>query len=62
MCLQLGRCRYAVLPFGTEVVENMFQCKIVEILKNLPNIFGILDDHLILGYDEDGHDLDTVLR
>ena len=31
----------------------MFQAKINKILKGLPNVFGIADDILIVGYDTD---------
>ena len=35
----------------------MFQQKIDKILKNLPDVFGIADDILVVGYDTDGkHD------
>ena len=34
----------------------MFQCKIDEIFKNLPNVFGIADDMLVGGYDIYGKD------
>ena len=36
----------------------MFQRKIDEIFKGLPNVFGIADDILVVGYDIDGKDLD----
>ena len=31
----------------------MFQDKIDEIFKDLPNVFGIVDDILVVGYDDD---------
>ena len=34
----------------------MFQCKIDEIFNDMPNIFGIADDILVIGYDNDGTD------
>ena len=40
----------------------MFQCKINEIFRNLPSIFGIADDILIVGYDIDGKDHDEMLQ
>ena len=30
--------------------------KIDEIFKDLPNVFGIADDILVVGYDSDGND------
>ena len=40
----------------------MFQCKINEIVKNLPNVFSIADDILVVGYDIDGKDHNQVLQ
>ena len=34
------------------LVDNMFQNKTDEIFEDLPNIFGIADDILTVGYDE----------
>ena len=34
----------------------MFQCKIDETFSDMPNIFGIMDDILVIGYDESGAD------
>ena len=39
----------------------MFQCKIDEILKKLPNVFGIADDILVVEYNSDGKDHDEIL-
>ena len=39
----------------------MFQRKMDEIFKGLPNVFGIADDILILGYDADSRDHDRTL-
>ena len=39
----------------------MFQWKIDEIFKDLPNVFGIADDILVVGYDSDGKDHDDTL-
>ena len=41
-------------PFRVNPASDLFQRKIDEILKELPNIFGIAYDILIVGYDEDG--------
>ena len=51
-------CRYWYkhLQFGAAPVGNMFQCKINEIFNDMPNIFGIADNSLVMGYDEDGTD------
>ena len=59
---QFARYRYKRLPFGEALTRDMFQCMIDEIFKNLPNVIGIADDILVLGYDTDGkdHDENTV--
>ena len=53
---QFGRYRYKRLPFAAVPVGDMFQRKIDEIFKDLPNVFGIADDILVVGYDVDGKD------
>ena len=40
----------------------MFQCKIDEIFSDVPNIFGIVDDILVIGYDENGADHDAAVH
>ena len=40
----------------------MFQCKTDEIFSDMPNVFGIVDDILIIGYDENGADHDTTVH
>ena len=39
----------------------MFQCKIDEIFNDMPNVFGIADDILVIGHNKDGADHDKVL-
>ena len=39
----------------------MFQCKIDKIFNDMPNIFGIADDILVIGYDNDGTDHDAMM-
>ena len=39
----------------------MFQCKIDKIFKDLPIVFGIADDTLVVGYDSNGKDHDEML-
>ena len=39
----------------------MFQCKIDEIFNNMPNVFGIADDILVIGYNKDGTDHDKAV-
>ena len=38
----------------------MLQRKIDDILINLPNVYGIADDILVVGYDSDGTDHDNT--
>ena len=41
----------------------MFQHKIDEIFNDMPNVFGIMDDILVVGYDDKGRDHhDTVCK
>ena len=40
----------------------MLQCKIDEIFSDMPNIFGIIDDIFIIGYDEDRADHDAAVH
>ena len=40
----------------------MFQCKIHEIFRDVPNVFGIADDILVIGYDKNGVDHDAAVH
>ena len=55
------RYRYKCLPFRAALVGNMFQHKIDKIFNDMPNIFGIADDILVIGYNKDGTDHDEVV-
>ena len=39
----------------------MFQCKIDKFFNDMPNVFGITDDILVIGYNEDGKDHDEAM-
>ena len=39
----------------------MFQRKIDKIFNDIPNVFGIADDILVIGYNKDGADHDKVV-
>ena len=39
----------------------MFQRKIDEIVKELPNVFSIVDDMLVIGYDSNGATYDRTI-
>ena len=56
----LGRYRYKRLPYGAVPTGDMFQRKIDEIFKDLPNVFGFADNILVLGYDIDGNGHDDT--
>ena len=59
---QFGRYRYKRLPFGVAPTGDMFQRKIDEIFKDLPNVCGIADDILVVCFDIDGKDHDDRLQ
>ena len=59
-CL-FGRYRYKWLPFGAAPAGDMFQCKIDEIFNDMPNVFGIADNILVIGYNKDGTDHDEAV-
>ena len=41
----------------------MFQCKIDKIFSDMPNVFGIVDNILIIEYDDDdGTDHDAMVH
>ena len=39
----------------------MFQCKIDENFNDMPNVFGIADNILVIGYDKDRADRDEAV-
>ena len=43
-----GRYQYKHLPFGVLPVGNLFQCKIDKIFNDMPNVFGIADNILVI--------------
>ena len=59
---QFGRYRYKWLPSGAAPAGNVFQRKIDEIFKDMPNVFGIADDILVMGYEADGRDHDEAVK
>ena len=59
-CL-FGRNRYKCLLFGAALVVDMFQCKINNIFNDRPNVFGIADDILVIGYNNDRADYDEAV-
>ena len=57
-----GRYRFLRLPFGLSCSSDMFQKKIDETYGDMPQVTGIADDLVIIGYDEDGADHDRNLK
>ena len=57
-----GRYQYKHLPFRAVPAGNIFQHKIDEIFNDIPNVFGIADDILVIGYDKDGADHDEAVN
>ena len=57
---QYGRYRYKLLPFGAAPAGDIFQHKIDEIFNDMPNVFGIADDILVVGYEDNGKDYDKI--
>ena len=56
-----GRYQYKRLLFGAVLAGDMFQWKIDKIFNHMPNVFGIADDILVIGYDKDGADHDEAV-
>ena len=44
------RYRFTRLPFGATIADDIFQRKTNKIFKEFPDVFGIVDDILIVGY------------
>ena len=40
----------------------MFQYKIDEMFNDIPNVFGIADDILVIGYNKDGTDQNETVN
>ena len=59
---QFGRYRYKQLPFGAAPAGDMFQRKIDEIFKDMPNMIGIADDILVAVYEANCKDHDETVR
>ena len=51
-----GRYRFKRLPFGVKVSQDIFQRKLDEVYKDIPNVTGIADDILVVGESQEEHD------
>ena len=54
--MQIWEIQVCKITIETTVTGVMFQKKIDEIFKELPDVFGTSDDIWIVGYDDDGTD------
>ena len=57
-----GQYHYKQLPFRAAPVGNMFQHKIDKIFTDVPNVFGIVNDILVIGYEKNEADHDAVVH
>ena len=60
-CL-FGWYRYKWLLCGAAPADDMFQRKINKIFNDMPNVFGITVDILIIGYEDDGSNHDDIVQ
>ena len=51
-----GRYRFKRLPFGVKLSQDIFQRKLDEVYKDIPNVMGIADDIVVCGSTESEHD------
>ena len=51
-----GRFRPTRLPFGVKIAQDIFQRRLDEIQKDIPNVAGIADDILVFGSSDIEHD------
>ena len=52
-----GRYRFNRLPFGVRVSQDVFQRKLDEAFRGIPNVTGIADDILVSGSTMEEHDI-----
>ena len=57
-----GQYWYKCLPFGAAPVHNMFYCKIDEVSGDMPNVFGIAEDIMVIGYNKNGADHNAAVH
>lgn len=57
-----GRFRFNRLPFGISCAQDEFQRAIDNTFGDIPNVLGIADDLVVIGFAEDGSDHDASLR
>ena len=57
-----GRFRFKRMPMGISCAQDEFQRAIDNTFQDIPNVFGIADDLIVVGFSEDGHDHDQALH
>ena len=55
-----GRFRPKRLPFGIKIAQDVFQLRLDEIFKDIPNVAGITDDILVCDSSDTEHDLSFI--
>ena len=51
-----GRYRFRRLPFGITLSQDIFQRKLDEVYRGIPNVMGIADDIVVCGSTKAEHD------
>ena len=51
-----GRYRFKRLPFGVKLSQDIFQRKLDEVYRGIPNVMGIADDIVVCGSTQSEHD------
>ena len=59
---QFGRYKYTRLPFGVAPAGDMFQQNIDEAFNDMPNAFGIPNNILVVGYEDDARDHNEMVQ
>ena len=57
-----GRYRFDRLPMGLSCAQDEFQRAIDRTFGDIPNVLGIADDLVVVGFQEDGRDHDKALK
>ena len=59
--MEIGRYRYAVMPFGITVTGDVFQRKLDQYFGQINQVIVIADDIMVVGKQKNHRDYDTVL-
>ena len=58
---EFGCYRFTVMPFGTTVAVDVFQCKLDQYFGQIPNVIVIADDIMVVGKLQNHRDHDQAL-